>query len=181
MPKIKKSVNSWQVSTAAEAIAAAQFARVGWDVSVQYGANQPEYDIVAVCGERMMKVSVKGSQDGSWGLTQSFLEKADYHSAADKWLAKHTKKTVFCFVQFASAAISELPRVYLATPSEGSDWLKASANGRGDTILKESHTWGKSAHAAGMTEQIPVGWQFSASRVDRLAKTIELVPAAIVG
>ena len=65
---------SWQVATAAEAFAAAQFARCGWDVSVQYGANQPEYDLVAVDGERVLKVSVKGSQDGKWGLTQSYIE-----------------------------------------------------------------------------------------------------------
>lgn len=64
---------SWQVATAAEAFAAAQLARFGWDVSVQYGANQPEYDLVAVDGARVLKVSVKGSQDGGWGLTQSYL------------------------------------------------------------------------------------------------------------
>ncbi|MBK7235671.1 MAG: hypothetical protein IPI02_08615 [Sterolibacteriaceae bacterium] len=52
-------ITSWQVATAAEAFAAAQFARCGWDVSVQYGANQPEYDLVAVDGERMLKISVK--------------------------------------------------------------------------------------------------------------------------
>src|SRR6185369_1915300 len=56
-------ITSWQVATAAEAFAAAQFARCGWDVSVQYGANQPEYDLVAVDGERLLKISVKGSQD----------------------------------------------------------------------------------------------------------------------
>jgi hypothetical protein len=55
--------NAWQVATAAEAFAAAQFARCGWDVSVQYGANQPEYDLVAVDGARMLKISVKGSKD----------------------------------------------------------------------------------------------------------------------
>jgi len=72
---------SWQVATAAEAFAAGQFARCGWDVSGQYGANQPEYDLVAVDGDLMLKVSVKGSQDGSWGLTQSFISKAFSASA----------------------------------------------------------------------------------------------------
>lgn len=37
----------WHVATAAEAFAAAQFARFGWDVNVQYGPNQPRYDKVA--------------------------------------------------------------------------------------------------------------------------------------
>ena len=35
------------VAVAAEAFAAAQFARLGFDVSVQYGANQPEYDLLS--------------------------------------------------------------------------------------------------------------------------------------
>lgn len=105
----------WQVATAAEAFSAAQFARCGWDVSVQYGANQPEYDLVAVDGDRVLKVSVKGSKDGGWGLTQPLLKEANYHAAADAWLAKHTSKTIFCFVQFKDAAIDALPRMYLAT------------------------------------------------------------------
>lgn len=33
-------MNSWQVGVAAEVFAAGQFARCGYDVSVQYGANQ---------------------------------------------------------------------------------------------------------------------------------------------
>ena len=41
-------MNQWHVATAAEAIAAGKFARCGWDVSVKYGANQPEYDLLVV-------------------------------------------------------------------------------------------------------------------------------------
>src|SRR5689334_4119882 len=102
----------WQIAVAAEAIAAAQFARAGCDVSVQYGANQPEYDLVAARGQRIMKVSVKGSQDGGWGLTQSFILNADYHGAIDAWLARHGAKTVLCFVQFREVGYDELPRLY---------------------------------------------------------------------
>jgi len=65
---------SWQVATAAEGCAAAQFVRSGWDVSVQYGANQPEYDLVAVNGERVLKVSVKGSKDGPGALRGNLRE-----------------------------------------------------------------------------------------------------------
>jgi hypothetical protein len=83
---------NYHVATAAEAIVAAQFARFGMDVSVQYGANQPEYDLIVADGDQMLKVSVKGSKDGGWGLTQTqltALRKAtpdgptDYHLAAD--------------------------------------------------------------------------------------------------
>jgi Holliday junction resolvase-like predicted endonuclease len=156
---------SWQVATAAEAFAAAQFARCGWDVSVQYGANQPEYDLVAVDGDDVLKVSVKGSKDGSWGLTQSLLKDANYHLAIDLWLAKHSKKTVFCFVQFKDVPINELPRMYLATPLEIGARLKSAAAGRGDTILYEKHTWGPRARGAGTVEQVPDAWRFSEQRL----------------
>jgi Holliday junction resolvase-like predicted endonuclease len=88
----KKEISSYHVGVAAEAIAAGQFARLGFDVSVQYGANQPEYDLIISQGEKLIKVSVKGSQDGSWGLTQGLLTKglADYSDAISKWLMKHT-------------------------------------------------------------------------------------------
>lgn len=161
--------NSWQVATAAEAFAAAQFARCGWDISVQYGANQPEYDLVAVDGDRVLKVSVKGSKDGGWGLTQSFITNADYHAAADAWLLKHSRKTVFCLVQFKGVATDALPRIYLATPLEIAVWLKGAAAGRGDTILYESHTWSGRAFAAGTTDAIPAQWLFSERRLDAIA------------
>jgi hypothetical protein len=160
--------SSWHVGVAAEAVTAAQFARVGLDVSVQYGANQPEYDLVIVRGERLFKVSVKGSQDGSWGLTQSYLKRADYQKAIDVWLANHHRKTIFAFVQFKDVPLDALPRVYLATPGEVARRLRDSAGGRGDTILYENHTWGPRAQAKGTTDRIPVSWVFSKERVDHL-------------
>jgi hypothetical protein len=56
----------YHVAVAAEAYAAAAFARAGYEVSVQYGANQPGYDLVVVKENRILKVSVKGSSDGGW-------------------------------------------------------------------------------------------------------------------
>ena len=67
-------------------------------------------------------------------VVKSFIANADYHGAVDKWLAKHSKKTVFCFVQFKDLQLHEMPRLYLATPTEIADWLKRSAAGRGDTM-----------------------------------------------
>jgi hypothetical protein len=57
---------NWHVSTAAEAIAAAQFARLGFNVSVQYGANQPEYDLMVDDGDRTLNRSTSrfGSSAG---------------------------------------------------------------------------------------------------------------------
>ena len=167
---------SWQVATAAEAFAAAQFARCGWNVSVQYGANQPEYDLVAVDGDRVLKVSVKGSKDGGWGLTQSFIINADYHGAIDKWLAKHGSKTVFCLVQFKGIKVDTLPRMYLATPKEIASWLKKAAAGRGDTILYEKHVWTSRSYAAGTIDSIPDYWKFTEKRLEEIAeKTGQIV------
>lgn len=160
--------NSWHVATAAEAFAAAQFSRCGWDISVQYGANQPEYDLVAVDGEKTMKISVKGSKDGAWGLTQSYLKNAKYHDAIDIWLARHSNNTIFCLVQFKGTTIDELPHLYLATPSEIADRLKQSAAGRGETILYENHTWGSRAIGYGTVDKIPDSWKFSEGRIMEL-------------
>ena len=52
-------MTSWHVGVAAEAFAAAQFARYGYYVSVQYGANQPEYDLIAEFEDKMLKISVR--------------------------------------------------------------------------------------------------------------------------
>ena len=161
--------SSWHIGVAAEAIAAAQFARCGWDVSVQYGADQPEYDLVVAKGDRLLKVSVKGSQDGSWGLTQSYLANADYHGAIKKWLARHGAKTIFCFVQFKNNALEALPRLYLARTSEIAERLRATAKGRGDTILYEEHAWSSRAVGAGTVERLPESWRFTAHRLESIA------------
>ena len=155
---------------AAVAVTAALFARCGYDVSVQYGANQPEYDLIVADGDRLLKVSVKGSKDGGWGLCQSHLtpKKADYHDAIARWASRHKPGTIFAFVQFKGASPVEMPRVYLATPSEVAQRLNDSAKGRGDTILYERHEWGPRARGAGTIEEIPPSWRFSPERVDAL-------------
>ncbi|MBI1922407.1 MAG: hypothetical protein HYS23_15145 [Geobacter sp.] len=158
-------ISHWHVAVAAEAVAAAQFARIGLDVSVQYGANQPEFDLVVVRGERLLKVSVKGSQDGKWGLTQQYLRRADYLRAANRWLAEHHHKTILCFVQFYNVPLDGLPRVYVARPEEVAQRLKESSAGRGDTILYEYHVWGPRSQARGTTDEIPDEWAFSKQRV----------------
>jgi hypothetical protein len=161
---------SRHVSVAAEAIVAAWCARCGYDVSVQYGANQPEYDLMVAKGSNVLKVSVKGSQTGSWGLGQSGLRNADYHAAIAKWLAQHKPLTVLCFVQFRDADIIQMPRLYLATPTEVADRLRTTSKGRGGTILYEHREWTGRAHGAGTVEEIPLAWRFSLERIDKLSR-----------
>lgn len=167
----KKAISSWHVGVAAEAYAAALFARYGYDVSVQYGANQPEYDLIAVSGDKILKISVKGSQDGSWGLTQSYKKNCDYHEAIAQWLNAHHKKTIFCLVQFKDTTPNEMPRMYLASPKEIAERMNASAGGRGETILYENHTWGPRAAGAGTKDCIPDSWLFSSERLKEMFDT----------
>ena len=178
---------SWHVGVAAEAIAAALFARSGWDVSVQYGANQPEYDLLVSKkkSDNVLKVSVKGSKDDSWGLTQSYLPKRQdktqppqYLAAADAWLADHGEKTVLCLVQFYGTELAEMPRVYLATAKDVANRLKSTAKGRGDTILYERKVWTDRAHGAGTVDELPASWAFSKLRVQELYE--QLFPPAIL-
>jgi len=169
---MQKRMKSFHVGVAAEAHVAAQFARCEYDVSVQYGANQPEYDLVVVNGDKLMKVSVKGSQDGCWGLTQSFIKNAGYHEAIEKWLAKHNHKTLFALVQFQGITLDEAPRLYLAFPTEIADILRKSANGRGETILYENKIWGERAVGYGTVDKIPDDWKFSPQRIDELFEKI---------
>lgn len=140
----------WHVATAAEAFAAGQFAKLGWEVSAQYGANQPEYDLIVVKGDRMLKISVKGSKDGPWGLTLSYKKGADYHGARE----------------------DELPRMYLATPAEIAQRLKESAGGRGDTILYEHHVWSQRAAGPGTVDRIPEYWRLTATRIEEVWKKV---------
>ena len=161
-------ITSWHVGVAAEAAAASLFARCGCDVSVQYGADQPEYDLVVVRGDKVLKVSVKGSQDGSWGLTQSFLKSADYHAAISAWLERHRPRTILALVQFKGVEITEMPRVYLAAPPEIAARLRETAKGRGDTILYEKHVWGPRAVGAGTVEEIPAEWRFTLERIEEM-------------
>ena len=162
----EKKVSSWHIGVAAEAFVAAQFARYGIDVSVQYGANQPEYDLIATRGDQMLKLSVKGSQDGGWGLTQSYMENKDYHKAIDMWLKAHGKKTVFCLVQFQDVNEDEMPRMYLARPSDIADVLHNARAGAGDTILQEYHEWTSRSIAAGTIDKIPEDWVLTKERAE---------------
>ena len=171
-------ISSWHVATAAEAAVATQFARFGFDVSVQYGANQPEYDLIVARGEQLLKVSVKGSQDGGWGLSQTQLSKikgADYQGAAEAWFQRHKPKTALCLVQFKEVGDESMPRIYIAWPREIADRLKSASGGRGDTILYESYTRGPKAAGAGTQEVLPSSWRMTPARIVELFEALSPV------
>ncbi len=57
----------YQVNVATEAFCAVVMSQAGYDVAMQYGTTQPDWDILATKGDRTIKLQVKGSQDGGWG------------------------------------------------------------------------------------------------------------------
>ena len=162
----------FHVGVAAEAFAAGLFAQVGCDVSVQYGANQPEYDLLVSKDDQFLKISVKGSQDGAWGLTQSYKKGRSYSEAIDHWKKRHSSMVVFCFVQFKGVPLGHCPRVYLARVGEVAQFMKHSRNGHGETILFEHHEW-KTGVGAGAVDILPENWKFSQDRVDDLLKNVK--------
>lgn len=161
-------MRQFHVAVAAEAFAAGLLAQAGCDVSVQYGANQPEYDLIASKNDRFLKISVKGSQDGGWGLTQGYKKRdVSYAQAASLWAAAQSPRLVYCFVQFEGVTLGSCPRVYLATVSEIAAHLSACRNGHGSTVLEVNYTYRKGL-ALGCTDVIPAGWSFTLSRLDEL-------------
>lgn len=167
-------MKQFHVGVAAEAFAAGLLSQCDCDVLVQYGANQPVYDLVATKDGQSMKVSVKGSQLGEWGLTQGHFKGAlknkdfDYADAIAEWADKHPG-IVLCFVTFKGVALGQCPRVYLATVKEVAGALNTARNGNGDSVLRENHTYVRGI-AAGTTDKIPDHWRFSVARVDSLLK-----------
>lgn len=161
---------SFHVGVSAEAISAALFARFGYDVSVQYGANQPEYDLIISRGEKLLKVSVKGTKEHGWGLCQSYLSKENetYHDAIDAWEKDHNRGTIFCFVSFRNVPPQDMPRVYLATPIEVAKRLHATRSGGGYTVLFENKIWTARGKGAGTIDSIPEEWKISENRIEEL-------------
>jgi hypothetical protein len=168
--KKNREMTAFHCGIAAEAFASAMFARLNYDVSVQYGANQPEYDLIVAQKNKLMKVSVKGSQMDGWVLApRKKGEKLSRYDLIDRWLKKHNKKTIFCFVQFKGKKINDFPNFYLATPSEVAKRMKETSNGKGKGVLYENHTWGKAAKdAKGTTDKIPDSWAFNKKRIEEL-------------
>jgi hypothetical protein len=163
------------MSVGAEGIAAAQFARCGFDVLVQAGRDKPWYDLVVTKTGNLLKVSVKASDNGEWALASGFTRRVaetngmriDNLSAIDMWRSGYGSRTVCCLVQFEGAAIHELPRVYLASPDEIAANMRQVAARTGRCTLLEMYEW-TSPNGARNIEMLPEKWHFSQDRVQEL-------------
>src|SRR5216684_5694353 len=159
-----------QCEIAAESYAACLLAQSGYDVLVQYGANQPHYDLMAVKGEdRKLPISVKGSQDGGWMLAVKYMKRGagvGYHAAIGLWLAAQRHDVIYVFVGFLNVPLGQAPRVYVDRPPEIAAHLNLQSSGRGHCALHEdSPTY--YPHSKNK-DKIPAEWWYSTARIDTI-------------
>lgn len=166
---------TWPITLGAEGIAAAQFARCGFDVLMQAGRDKPWYDLVVSCAGNLLKISVKASEDGQWSLTQGYSRQApgvrasnfDSKAAIDRWVDSHGSRTVCCLVQFEHVALQEMPRIYLAFPGEIAARMRETSERLGLCALYEEYAW-TSADGSRRSEALPSSWLFSQGRIEEL-------------
>ena len=167
---------SWPITVGAAGIAAAQFARCGFDVMFQAGPDKPWYDLVVTKGGHLLKIGVKASENGHWRLAESYLLRAaqanakrpDIPHAMRMWLDTHGERTYYCLVQFEGVSLSQLPRIYLATPAELARRMRESAERTGDAVLQEQYDWTSSETGITAIEAMPSSWVFSMERIQEL-------------
>jgi Holliday junction resolvase-like predicted endonuclease len=170
MPKIKRPMTSRQCEIAAESYAACLLAQSGYDVFVQYGARQQDYDLVATKEKKSIRISVKGSQDGGWMLAVRYLKKgmlnkgANYIAAINEWESRQHDNIIYMFVGFRGISLHAAPNVYIADPSEVAEQMRSQSAGQGKAVLRED-TPTHHPHAKHQ-DKIPDSWHYSTERID---------------
>jgi hypothetical protein len=118
-----------------------------------------------------LKLQVKGSQDGGWGLFQRYIRNADYHRALDAWLLAQKPEIVYFLVQFNNVPVGAVPRCYIATPTEIVAHMHTTRGGHGHTSLRESYSYARGL-GMGHTDIIPIGWTASEHRIDEILSSL---------
>ncbi len=168
--------SSRSVNVSGEGIAAAQFARCGFDVLVQAGHDKPMYDLAVTKAGNLLKISVKSSDNGRWCLVNPYLRDAsepkgnrtDCQKAIDLWLDSQASRTVVCLVQFAGVALYDMPRVYLASPWEIARKMQETTNRLEESALYETYDWVTQFDGLRRTEYLPKDWLFSPERIEEM-------------
>lgn len=168
--------HSWPIAVGAAGIAAAQFARCGFDVMMQAGPDKPWYDMVVTKAGNLLKVGVKASEDGCWHLAESYLlraahansRKPDVPHAIRMWLDTHGERTVYCLVQFEGVRLDQLPRIYLATPADIARRMREIVDRKGQPVLYEQYDWTSPETGFTAFETLPSSWLFSMERIHEL-------------
>src|SRR5437870_1869653 len=164
MPKRKRPMTSRQCEVAAESYSTCLLAQSGYDVFVQYGARQEDFDLVATKDERTLRISVKGTQDGGWMLAVRYLQPGvNYIAAIKQWLDVQPKELVYMFVSFPVPA-GDAPSVYVARPAEIAEQMTRQSLGQGKAVLREDTP---THHPrAKYKDKIPDSWHYSTERLD---------------
>jgi hypothetical protein len=177
---------TWPITVGAEGIAAAQFARCGFDVLVQASRDKAWYDLVVSRAGNLLKISVKASDDGEWRLTSGYARSDqtiagasfDMRNAIDRWQASYGSRTVCCLVQFCGVSIDEMPRIYLALPGEVAQIMRETSNRIGRCAVCERYDW-TLPDGSQQSESLPSGWRFGPCRIeDLLAGDTARLPAS---
>ena len=174
-------ISTWPISVGAEGIAAAQFARCGFDVLIQASRDKSWYDLVVTRTGTLLKITVKASEDGEWRLTSGYTRNDqstssvpfDFRNAIDRWLAGHGSRTVCCLVQFNGVDIDELPRIYLALPGDVAQTMRETSVRTGRCMLRESYEW-TLPDGSKKVETLPHCWRFSQQRIEELQLAAQL-------
>lgn len=156
-----------QCEIAAESYAASLLARCGYDIFVQYGANQPYYDLIATKGNRTRHISVKGGQNGAWPLAVKHVAKnIGYHAAIDSWLLAQRDDVLFLCIQFIGVSLESAPRAYVANPKEVAMHMKTQRDGQGYAVLHEN--FARDHPQSRYNHLIPTEWAFTAERLEKI-------------
>jgi hypothetical protein len=145
-------------------------------VLVQAGYDKPWYDLLVTKAGKVLKIAVKASEDGQWNLVQSYLTRSahlngkriDAGGAIRLWLDAHSSCTIYCLVQFGGVSLTQLPRIYLATPVEVARTMHETAERLSDPILCEQYEWRCSETGSTSIEALPANWLFSQQRIHEL-------------
>jgi hypothetical protein len=160
-------IRPYHIKIAAEAFAAGLLAHAGYDVLIQYGANQPDYDLSITKLNHLARISVKGTQLPGWLLASSYVREANYIRAADEWLQAQGDSLIFFLVSFYEVPLGKCPDCFVATAQEIAQQLKRQRGGLGHGALALNKQRMRGA-GAGTTDSIPETWQFSAKRLKEL-------------
>jgi len=122
---------------------------------------------VAVKNDRILPISVKGSQDGGWMLAVRFVKPSvNYHAAIDQWLSFQREDIVYVLVQFINVPLGQAPRVYVARPQEIAAHMKTQCSGRGHGSLQEDFR--RDHPRSQYNHKVPSEWCFSYERIDTI-------------
>jgi hypothetical protein len=169
-------LSSRSISLSAEGIAAAQFARTGFDILPQAAHEKPNYDLAVTRAGSLVKMSVRATDNGRWDLVTPFLRgvygsksrRADHQNAIDLWLDSQSSRAMCCLVQFGDVPLDQLPRIYLAAPGDVARRMRDTLERLDDASLYEAYEWTSPFEGVQRMETLPNAWRFSPERIQEL-------------